>query len=61
MNYQNKMANHLVGTKFVIGKSRTYRITYSKVAELYYVKTEGGRLVEKYKKLDSAINYAKKH
>lgn len=55
------MPNHLIGTKFIIGKSRTFRITYSKIAELYYVKTEGGRLVKSFKKLDGAINYAKKH
>lgn len=54
------MARHLTGTKFVIGKSRTFRITYSKVDESYYVKTTGGRLVKTFKKLDSAINYAKK-
>jgi hypothetical protein len=55
------MANHLTHTKFVIGKSQTFRIRYSKVSDLYHVKTEGGRLVKSFKKLDSAINYAKKH
>ena len=55
------MANHLIGTKFVIGITGTYKIRYSKVLESYYVKTTGGRLVKTFKSLDSAIKYAKKH